>query len=194
VDPLKENLLLLDFLWMHEKHSISRPAHLIAGYEDEAAIITMMAADAGGGCDDEHELQALSVSAVAKREEALRKRLEEQKAKKGSLISAEEFAMRHGSLAIAEFEPTMTWESKPLTEGQARYLKRQKIDPDSVRGRGHAAKVIELAYRNQKLEMATGPQKAYMRKRGFPGWENATKADAARFFSTVHQKKQEQFA
>ena len=78
IAPHKDNLLLLDFLWMHERHSIAHPAHLIAGSEAEAEAMTELAQEkAGGGAgQDAIDLQGLASETQTKREEALRKQLE----------------------------------------------------------------------------------------------------------------------
>ena len=48
----KDDLLLLDLLWMHEKHKLSRPAHLIAKTDEEADEITAQLQANGGGAED----------------------------------------------------------------------------------------------------------------------------------------------
>jgi superfamily II DNA or RNA helicase len=42
VAPAKQDLLLLDFLWLHEQHNLIRPAHLIASTQEQAAIMQQM--------------------------------------------------------------------------------------------------------------------------------------------------------
>ena len=84
ISPHKQNLLLLDFLWAHERHSLCRPAHLIASTDEEADAITELAQERSDAkaYGDELDLGALAGDAVAKREEALRKRLAEAAKKK----------------------------------------------------------------------------------------------------------------
>ena len=110
IDSIKENLLLLDFLWLHSKHSVTRPAHLIAKTEEEAEIITQMTEQRAGMPADVAEqmpldLQQLAGRATKQREENLRKQILENTHKKGKFISAEEFALAHHSMETAEFEP-----------------------------------------------------------------------------------------
>lgn len=190
---LKENLLILDFLWHHQRHSICRPAHLIAKSEEEAEAITAITQDRDGLPADvadelELDLQAVAGVATKQREENLRKKLEEHRHKKAKSVSAEEFAIAHNSVDVAEFEPTMKWESNAITEKQAKVLKRAKIDLSTVRGRGHASKLIDLIFRNQKLTLASPSQRSLMQRMGHPNAEAATADEARRFFATLKRR------
>jgi superfamily II DNA or RNA helicase len=50
IHPLKEYLLIPDFLWMPEKHSLCHPAHLLAETDEVADIMVKKSeAKAGGG-------------------------------------------------------------------------------------------------------------------------------------------------
>lgn len=179
--PLKENLLVLDFLWMHSKHSLCRPAHLVAGSEDEAEIITEIS-EAGGG-DRELDLMVASTDAQAAREEALRKKLKAQEDKKAKYISAEDFAMRHGSFETAEYQSVMSWEKNPISKNQKQYLKEAGINLDTVQGAGHATKLLTMYFANKPLQLASPRQRGIMKKAGHPNADNATKREAAQFFA-----------
>lgn len=188
IHETKENLLLLDFLWHHSKHQLCRPANLIASTQEEADAITALTQDRAGLPADvaaqcEMDLQTVAGVATQQREANLAKKLAEQKHKKGRVMSAEEFALSHHSLETAEFEPTMKWESNEITEKQAKCLKRAKIDLETVRGRGHASKLIDLYFRNQKLVLASPKQQSIMRSMGHPNAEHATAAEARKFFA-----------
>jgi superfamily II DNA or RNA helicase len=200
----KGNLLLLDFLWMHQKHSICRPAHLIAGSDEEAQIITALAQEKSPSLPGEgveslsFDLQDLASGASRQREEALRKRLEENKRKKGKKISAEEFALSHGSMDLAEYEPVMAWEQSAVSEKQAIYLKRAKIDISTVTCRGHASKLLDIVFRDAKPRLAA--PKAIELMRRLPGLcasigiqdpSGATAAQAGRFFKALKERKQQ---
>lgn len=198
--PTKDNLLLLDFLWMHEKLSISKPAHLIAKSKEEADAITELAEERSqsGYGEQELDLDALATDATAKREEALRKRLDEQAKKKAKYISAESFAANHNDLALVEYEPTMKWESEAISDKQRMHLKRQGIDPDTVKGKGHASRLLSLAFANQKLQLAS-PNVLAMVKRmphiaravGITDFETVTSRQGAAFFAELSKRKSE---
>lgn len=195
--PTKENLLLLDFLWMHEKLSISKPAHLIAKSKEEADAITALAEERQAQYgEQELDLDDLATDATSKREEALRKKLEEQAKKKAKYISAESFAANHNDLALAEYEPTMKWESEAISDKQRMHLKRQGIDPDTVKGKGHASRLLSLAFANQKLQLAS-PNVLAMIKRmphiaravGITDFETVTSRQGASFFAELNKRK-----
>lgn len=196
----KENLMLLDFLWLHQSHAIVRPAHLIARDDFEAEQITALAEEQSAGIPADLaaqmplDLETLSGEAVAQREEALRKRLEQQKKKQAKTISAEEFAIEHNSMDVAEYQEAMPWESTPFTEKQAKWLHRAKIDTSTVRGKGHASKLLSLYFDKKPLMLASEGQRAMMKRMGFPNAEQATADQARRFFADMRKPKQEALA
>jgi len=196
--PTKENLLLLDFLWMHEKLSISKPAHLIAKTKEEAEAITELAEERSqsGYGEQELDLDLLATDATAKREEALRKRLDEQAKKKAKYVSAEMFAAQHNDMALAEYEPTMKWEGEAISDKQRWHLKRNGIDPDTVKGKGHASRLLSLAFSNQKLQLASPNVVAMVRRMphiasavGIHDFETVTSRQGAAFFAELNKRK-----
>lgn len=200
VHDFKENLLLLDFLWLHKSHRIVRPAHLIAKSDEEAEQITKIAqegAEAGWGQED-LELGKLAGLATAEREKALAKKLRENKGRKGETISAEEFAANHDAFAVAEYEPVMAWQREPVTERQANVLRHARIDLDTVKGKDHASQLIDLVFRDRKLSFASENAAALMRKMsglchsiGIHDLSRPTNAEAGRFFAELRKRKQQ---
>lgn len=177
--PLKDNLLILDFLWMHERHSLSRPANLVAANDDEADVMTRITQDASGG--EQMDILELQGSATEEREQALRKRLSEQAGKRGKFISADEWAAAHDRLAIADFEPTFAWETKPVSEKQARVLKRAGIDVETVRGAGHASQIIGVVLGDVAAQACTPAQRALLRRMGHLSPDTATVGEFRKF-------------
>lgn len=190
IAPAKDNLLLLDFLWMHERHKLVRPSALIAHTAEEAECITSLAEEKAktGGPVEELELEGLATEASQQREQALLKKLKENKGKRATVLSAEEFALQHHSMETAEFEPVMEWERQALTDKQAWVLKRAKIDLATVRGKGHASRLISLIKQDQTVQLATPGQRWAMRKAGHPNWSNATQYEALQFFAGLRRK------
>ncbi len=86
---------------------VCRPAHLIAATEEEAEGITE-ALKAAPGREGEQltsfDLLGMATLAQAQRERALRKKLEENKNKTARIITAEEFAIAHNNLKLAEID------------------------------------------------------------------------------------------
>jgi superfamily II DNA or RNA helicase len=190
----KPNLLLLDPLWLHSQHDIAKPASLITESQEEADAITELA-EAGGG---EQDLMELASDAQAAREEALRKKLEALKNRKAKYISAEQFAVEHHQLSIAEFEPTMRWHSDAVTAPQAKYIEAAGIDVETVKGKGQASLLLDTIFRERGAQPATHKQKWVMNEAGWRSADNkrgpwqATQDDARKFFSARNKKKVEQ--
>ncbi len=159
IHPGKQDLLLLDFLWLHEKHDLVRPAHLIAGSEDEAEQITKLAeGKCGGNSQSEFDLEGLASEARKAREEKLRAELERKAKRKAKTIDSTELALMFGAHDAVEYEPVMKWEEMPITEGQQAVLTRAGVDLESVLGRGHASKLIDVIISRSKLNLATPKQ------------------------------------
>lgn len=203
----KSDCLLLDFLYDAQKKMVCRPAHLIAKSEEEAQQITQLATEQAAGLPADvaaelpMDLQVLATEATAKREEALRKKLEQQRNKKAKVVSAAEFAMSHGSLEAAEFEPTMKWESEEVSDKQKWVLKRAGIDVATVNGKGHASKLISLVKHTTPVQLASPGAIAAMTRSGYTrgiaasigitNFTTVTQAQAGRFFAALNQKKKE---
>lgn len=186
VEPLKDDLLVLDFLWMHERHSLSRPAHLVASSDAEADAITELSQEkAEGGGDGQIDLLEAVSDAAEKREKKLADELRKQVGKRGKYITAEEFALRHHELAVAEYEPALPWEHKPPTERQAFALKRAGVDPASVRGRGHASKILDIHFKGQALTLASPAQRKLLARFGHPSPDVASVVDFRKFMAGV---------
>jgi superfamily II DNA or RNA helicase len=179
----KKDLLLLDFLWHHERHALARPASLIADTEEHAAEIEALAEEHATGGGEEMDLETMASDATARREERLRAEIERNAKRQGELISAKEFAVRHRRLAIAEYEPAMAWEREKISEKQAKILESEKIDLSTISGKGHASKILDVIFAERDAMPATSKQRWAMRSGGAPNWSTATRGDARQWFA-----------
>ena len=93
-----------------------------------------------------------------------------------------------GEFEAAEYEPTMAWESQAITKAQSFALKRNKIDVSTVRGKGHASKLISIIHQNEKLTLASDKQRALMARMGHPNANQATVSDARQFMKQLYSK------
>ncbi len=182
--PGKDHLLLLDYLWLHEKHSLIRPAHLIAG-NDEIARSMTAASESGGEAD----LEALERDAVHEREEALRRELAKKSTKKSKTVDALEYALDLGSVALAEYEPTMPWEVGPATTKQLELLGKMGINPASITSKGHASKIMTVVFDRSKMGMATAKQVYWLTKMKHPSPHTVTEAEASVFLDKKWGKR-----
>ena len=206
LSPGKSDLLILDFLFDAQKKMVCRPAHLIAKTQEEAddisAAITEENAKPMPASVGEQltafDLLGMQSIVQAQREKALRKKIEEHKDKKAKTISAEEFCVTHNRSDLAEFEPTMKWESEPVTEKQAKYLKQAGIDLASVSGKGHATKLLNIHFSEKKLVLASPKAIAMMRNMphickaaGIESLDNVTQGQQRKFFAALNNNKKQ---
>jgi superfamily II DNA or RNA helicase len=177
--PGKDHLLLLDFLWLSERHELCRPAHLLAPDKDVADMMTKNIAAAGTPVDlEEAEEQAISDS-IAEREEALAKKLAEQRGKKLKLVDPLQFEMSIHSEELVNYVPAFGWESKPPTEKQRRDLETAGIFSAEIDHAGKAEKLLETVAARRRDGLTTPKQIRFLEGKGFRDvgtWEfDATK-------------------
>lgn len=143
VHPGKKNLLILDLLWLHQRHQIIKPASLVASSPaEESDLSQAFDATASSGGDPRDLLETQGV-VRAQRESALAHALRLSAARQKLLITPEEFAARHHLLApLTDFTPVFRWESLPISAKQDAFLRRRGVDPSTLSGRGQASLLI----------------------------------------------------
>lgn len=184
--PGKSHLLLLDYLWLHEKHSLIRPANLIAATDEIADLMTGESEEAAGSFGDDEsgfelDLEEMHISALHEREESLRKELVKQASKKARTVDALEYCLDIGEVTLAEYEPVMEWEAQPPTVKQLILLGKMGITPESITCRGHAAKIMLAIFDRSKMKLATAKQVFWLRRMKHPSPNTATEAEASAF-------------
>jgi len=189
IAPGKKNLLLLDFLWMHEKHNLVRPAHLVAESDEIAEEMTQISEKAGG--QGELELESLQSDAQKQREEKIREIIKQREHEESKLIDAMTFCEQLGDTEAAEFQPTKPWQKKPITEKQEAILKRNGVNLRTVNGKGHAMQIINAIYKHHNSKPASQKQITAMKRAGIKDADKATVADAKEFFARRNQQRTE---
>ena len=156
--PGKDHLLLLDFLWQSEQHSLIKPAHLIARDEEEAQEIAAVINAATAGGEEEPDLIKVSASVEEQRLKKIRERIERNKDRKAGTYDALDFALAVEDNCLAGWEPVSEWDALAPTEGQLAVLDANKIDVSAVTMRGHASALIELVMARRNLGLASPAQ------------------------------------
>ena len=165
--PNKSELLLLDFLWMTEKHSLCRPSSLISKNEDIAKRIDNKILNCEYGIDlIEAEDQAES-DAIKEREDALARELEAMRKKKRALVDPIQYAFSISADDLANYEPTFAWEMAPASPKQLEYLEKHGIFPETVTNCGMASLLIEKLKDRQIEGLATPKQIRLLERYGF---------------------------
>ena len=167
LSPGKTDLLLLDFLWMTDKHELCRPADLVC--EDRAVARQMTENLAESGCPQDIEKAAVQASedVVAQREEALAKQLEEQRRKKAKLVDPLQYEMSIQAEDLAGYVPAFGWEAGPPTEQQAAALEKLGILPDAVESAGKASLLLDRLHKRRDEGLTTPKQIRCLEKYGF---------------------------
>lgn len=170
----KTDLLLLDFLWQFQELGVMRPAALVAkGDEHEEAVAKVM--ERGKRLT----LGEASEEAEREREQLIIRQLK-RAAERGGRHSYDARvlgAMLHQPELI-DYEPRAKWEKLPMTTGQRRFLENNGIDTRSVKGLGHAAKIMHTLADRRNHGKATPKQVAALAVAEVPNAHQLTFSDA----------------
>jgi hypothetical protein len=152
IHPGKERLLLIDNLYLTERHSLCRPAHLVADDDEVADKLTEAAerdslrqgsGQAGAGTDlDEEALTRAKAEVIAEREAALAKKLAEMRHRRRELVDPVQYAVSVGAPGLVDYRPALPAESVPPSAAQIEALSKAGIFPGDVQHAGHAAAIL----------------------------------------------------
>ena len=163
----KKDLLLLDFLWMTDKHELCRPADLVCEDRTVARQMTENLAQAGCPEDIEEAAAQASEDVVAQREEALAKQLEEQRRKKARLVDPLQYEMSIQAEDLAGYVPAFGWEAGPPSAEQTAALEKMGILPDAVESAGKASLLLDRLNKRRAEGLTTPKQIRVLERYGF---------------------------
>ena len=183
--PGKENLLILDFLWLCQKHNLCKPANLVTDNEEDIKTVTKRTTEA------QIDLFEAETDAVEQRKNALAEALRKQRRKKGKLIDPLELFQVLDDIGLTDYEPTFKWEEADATDAQIKTLEKFGIDAEGIT-KGYACKIMDTCIRRSREGRATVKQVRCLKKFGYtdvPKWsfEQASKKIAA--LSAVHWQR-----
>lgn len=163
----KQDLLLLDFLWLTERHELCHPADLIC--EDHQIAQQMTENLAAAGCPEEIEAAAQEASqdVVAQREKALAKQLAEMKRRKKKLVDPLQYEMSIQAEDLTGYVPAFGWESAPASNGQKSALEKLGILPDEVDSAGKASLLLDKINKRRDAGLTTPKQIRLLERYGF---------------------------
>lgn len=166
--PGKKNLLLIDFLWLIERHELYHPANLICEDPDVAKQLTKnLEDDPGRAVDLEEAEQTAAQDVVAQREEALAKQLAEMQRRKKKLVDPLQFEMSIQAQDLSGYVPAFGWEAAPPTQKQLDTLEKYGICPDEIANSGKANKLIDRLAARRREGLTTPKQIRFLEGRGF---------------------------
>lgn len=164
----KDHLLLIDFLWMTERHELCHPASLICEDEDVARRMTKdMEANAGNPEDIEEAEKKATEEVMQEREEALAAQLAAQRRKKSRLVDPLQYAMSIEALDLANYKPIFGPEAQAPSQSQKDSLEKLGIKADSVETSGQADKLLDTLHQRKIQGLATPKQIKQLEMRGF---------------------------
>lgn len=163
----KDHLLLLDFLWMTDRHDLCRPSALISKDAEISEKIDAMIADSS----DEVELIDAEEQAerdiLAEREEALARELALMRKRKQRLVDPLQYALSIAAEDLANYRPTFAWEMAPPSEKQIQFLENRGIFGGSIENMGKASILIDRLKRRQEEGLSTPKQIRCLERFGF---------------------------
>ena len=167
LSPGKNDLLLLDFLWMTDRHELCRPADLVCEDREVARQMTENLAESGAAQDIEEAAAQASEDVVAQREEALAKQLSEQRRKKAKLVDPLQYEMSIQAEDLSGYVPAFGWEAGPPSAEQTAALEKLGILPDAVESAGKASLLLDRLHKRRDEGLTTPKQIRCLEKYGF---------------------------
>lgn len=162
----KTHLLLLDFLWLINKHELCRPAHLITTSEDVIKLATEKLEKLDIEMDIETLVAEAETDVVAQREEALAKELEAMK-KKRQLVDPLQFEMSILAEDLANYRPNFGWECEAPTKKQKDALEKAGIYTEDIESAGKAAMLLDKIQKRRVDGLTTPKQIRCLERYGF---------------------------
>ena len=163
----KKDLLLLDFLWLTERHELCRPADIICENREVSRKMTENLAQAGCPEDIEQAAEQASADVVAQREEAMAKQLAEMRRRKKKLVDPLQYEMSIQAEDLTGYVPSFGWEMGPPSEKQTAALEKFGILPDAVESAGKAQMLLDRLNKRRGAGLTTPKQIRCLEKYGF---------------------------
>ena len=160
LSPGKENLLILDFLWLTGKHNLCKPACL--GSDSDEDIETVVKESTG----EEIDLFGAITDAEDARRRALAEALARQRRKKSQLVNPLELFSLINDIGLADYEPAFKWEEADATDRQIRALQNFGIDADGIT-KGYACAIMDKLITRAGNNLATVKQIRTLKKFGY---------------------------
>lgn len=167
LSPGKENLLLLDFLWLTEKHDLCRPACLLAKSEEMANAMTKRIEEAAEPIDIEEVEQQAGDDVIADREEKLAEQLNAMRKRRRQLVDPLQYAVSIRDEDLASYVPSFGFEMGPATPQQISMLEKFGIFAGDIDSAGKASILLHRLIQRKEDGLATPKQIRLLEQRGF---------------------------
>ena len=170
--PNKEDCLILDFLWLTERHDLCHPASIIAKDEEMARMMTeRILAEGAKGEDSPVDLlgveAAVEEDIIREREESLARQLSELRSNRAKFVDPLQYAFSIADESIINYEPTFAWEKKKPTQKQINLIQAWGLDVTGIDTVGKASALITALHTRKKQGLATPKQIRFLEGKGF---------------------------
>jgi hypothetical protein len=162
----KQNALILDFLWLTDKHSLCHPSSIVAPSKEVAQKIDERVAR-GEPVDLMETEEQAQRDVFEERKKALADELNAQRHKKLKLVDPLQYIYSIEDGASADYEPIYEWERQPVSEKQAQTLEKLGINPDSVDCKGRATVLLNILFQRSREHLSTPKQIRKLESYGF---------------------------
>lgn len=179
----KDHLLVLDFLWHYEKHSLCRPAHLIAKSDDVADKMTQILETSSMGLE-EAEAQA-ERDVLAEREAALANELAAMRKKKAKLVDPLQFEFSIQAEDLTHYTPSFGWQVSSITDKQKKTIEDFGLNPDTIEDAGKASLLIDRLHKRKAEGLSTPKQIRFLENKGFKNVGTWTNVQASNMISRI---------
>ena len=167
LSPGKEDLLILDFLWMTERHDLCRPSSLVAKSAEIAAKMDEKLQKDDEQYDLLEEEQEAEQDVVREREKSLAEQLQQMRNRNAKLVDPMQYAFSISAEDLINYQPTSVWEMGPASEKQLAYLERMGIDRGQIQNMGMASLYIDRLVSRRYEGLSTPKQIRALEKRGY---------------------------
>lgn len=179
----KDHLLVLDFLWHYEKHSLCRPAHLIAKSDDVAIKMTEILETSSMGLEEAEEDAERDV--LAEREAALAKELAAMRKKKAKLVDPLQFEFSIQAENLTHYVPAFGWQVSSITDKQKKTIEDFGLNPDTIEDAGKASMLIDRLHKRKAEGLSTPKQIRFLENKGFKNVGTWTNTQASNMISRI---------
>lgn len=183
----KNELLLLDFLWLSEKHDLCKPSSLLSKDEVIAQKIDAMINSGFCAVDLMAAEKQAERNVIEEREAALARELREMRNRQKKLVDPIQYALSLEDEVLLNYVPSFAWEMEPPTEKQILFITNSGISPESIMNKGQAHMIIDRIKRRFDLGLSTPKQIRLLEKYGFVHVGIWKKSDAESMISRLSQ-------
>ena len=166
--PGKDYLLIPDFLWHSERHTLCRPAHLFAETDDVAEKMNAKFVSVVGGEPepvDAELLKAAQAQVLEDREKALANKLAEQRRKKARLVDPLQFAVSIGDEVLSGHTDALSADAGKPTLEQLRDIEARGLSTEGMTA-GLAQQVLATVQEREQAHMCTPKQIRFLERYG----------------------------